>query len=127
MISAAGLKEIGPNFVGLKIMPSCSAPICRNTSGNTLLMWIIRLCAADCRVAAAGGLVPGHAAAPARLGLFKTVIYMPNLIMASAFAMLFSPCFSDNGPVNAALVSAGFLEEPFRFYPAWQARAGWWA
>mgnify|MGYP002751276027 CR=1 FL=1 len=48
-------------------------------------------------------------------GFFKTVIYMPNLIMASAFAMLFFALFSDNGPVNAALVSAGFLEEPFRF------------
>lgn len=46
---------------------------------------------------------------------FKTVIYMPNLIMASAFAMLFFALFSDNGPVNAALVSAGILSEPFRF------------
>ena len=46
---------------------------------------------------------------------FKTVIYMPNLIMASAFAMLFFALFSDNGPVNAALVSAGILKEPFRF------------
>ena len=30
----SGLKEIGPNFVGLRIMPSCSAPICRNTSAT---------------------------------------------------------------------------------------------
>ena len=36
---------------------------------------------------------------------FKTVIYMPNLIMASAFAMLFFALFSDNGPVNAVLLS----------------------
>ena len=47
--------------------------------------------------------------------LGNTVIYMPNLIMASAFAMLFFALFSDNGPVNAALVSAGILKEPFRF------------
>lgn len=38
---------------------------------------------------------------------FKTVIYMPNLIMASAFSMLFFTLFSDNGPVNAALMSMG--------------------
>ena len=36
---------------------------------------------------------------------FKTVIYMPNLIMASAFAMLFFALFSDNGPVNSVLLS----------------------
>jgi multiple sugar transport system permease protein len=35
--------------------------------------------------------------------------------MASAFAMLFFALFSDNGPVNHALVSAGLLEQPFRF------------
>ena len=46
---------------------------------------------------------------------FKTVIYMPNLIMASAFAMLFFALFSDNGPVNAALVGMGILKEPFSF------------
>ena len=46
---------------------------------------------------------------------FKVVIYMPNLIMASAFAMLFFALFSDSGPVNGFLVSAGFLKEPFRF------------
>ena len=49
------------------------------------------------------------------LRFFKTVIYMPNLIMASAFAMLFFALFSDNGPVNSFLVSSGILSEPFRF------------
>ena len=46
---------------------------------------------------------------------FKVVIYMPNLIMASAFAMLFFALFSENGPVNASLVSMGILKVPFRF------------
>ena len=47
---------------------------------------------------------------------FKTVIYMPNLIMASAFSMLFFQIFSDAGPVNDILVSMGILDEPFRFF-----------
>jgi multiple sugar transport system permease protein len=38
---------------------------------------------------------------------FKTVIYMPNLIMASAFSMLFFTLFSPVGPVNQILLSAG--------------------
>ena len=46
---------------------------------------------------------------------FKTVIYMPNLIMASAFAMLFFALFSDNGPVNAVLQSMGWIKEPISF------------
>ena len=54
---------------------------------------------------------------------FKVVIYMPNLIMASAFAMLFFALFSDNGPVNSALVSAGIISQPFRFLSSvWGAR-----
>lgn len=34
---------------------------------------------------------------------FKTVIYLPNLIMAAAFAMLFYSLLSPNGPVNNIL------------------------
>ena len=31
---------------------------------------------------------------------FKTVIYMPNLIMAAAFSMLFFTLFAQEGPIN---------------------------
>ena len=40
---------------------------------------------------------------------------MPNLIMASAFAMLFFALFSDNGPVNAVLQSMGWIDAPISF------------
>ena len=46
---------------------------------------------------------------------FKVVIYLPNLIMASAFAMLFFALFSDNGPVNAVLLSMGWIKTPISF------------
>ena len=49
-------------------------------------------------------------------GFFKAVIYLPNLIMASAFSMLFFALFSDNGPINKLLMSWGMLNEPFRFF-----------
>ncbi|MBQ1711198.1 MAG: sugar ABC transporter permease, partial [Treponema sp.] len=65
---------------------------------------------------------------------FKTVIYMPNLIMAAAFAMLFVALFSPNGPVNsiikniynnmnASQIVAGTLSEmePVRFFSS----TGW--
>ena len=46
-------------------------------------------------------------------GFFKTIIYMPNLIMASAFAMLFFALFADQGPVNNMIQALG--GEPVRF------------
>ncbi len=109
----SGLKIIGPTFVGLKNYITLFATDLPKYFGNTLLLWII-------------GFIPQIAISlllaawftDLRLKLkgqtfFKTVIYMPNLIMASAFAMLFFALFSDNGPVNAALV--GILKEPFSF------------
>ena len=109
----SGLKVIGPNFVGLKNYITLFATDLPKYFGNTLLLWII-------------GFIPQIAVSlllaawftDLRLKLkgqtfFKTVIYMPNLIMASAFAMLFFALFSDNGPVNAVLMSMGVLKEPF--------------
>ena len=111
----SGLKIIGPTFVGLKNYVTLFATDLPKYFGNTLLLWII-------------GFIPQIAISlllaawftDLRLKLkgqtfFKTVIYMPNLIMASAFAMLFFALFSDNGPVNAALVGMGILKEPFSF------------
>ena len=111
----SGLKIIGPTFVGLKNYITLFATDLPKYFGNTLLLWII-------------GFIPQIAISlllaawftDLRLKLkgqtfFKTVIYMPNLIMASAFAMLFFALFSDNGPVNAALVGMDILKEPFSF------------
>lgn len=65
---------------------------------------------------------------------FKTVIYMPNLIMAAAFSMLFYALFSPNGPINGILanwynnlnasqIAAGAMStmEPVRFFDS----TGW--
>ena len=46
---------------------------------------------------------------------FKTVIYLPKLIMASAFSMLFFTLFADSGPINSILVQIGILSQPYRF------------
>ena len=113
----SGLTQIGPKFVGFGNFTKLftAGDIYTNT-GNTLILWII-------------GFVPQILISlilaawftDVRLKLkgqtfFKTVIYMPNLIMASAFSMLFFQIFSDAGPVNDILVSMGILDEPFRFF-----------
>jgi multiple sugar transport system permease protein len=46
---------------------------------------------------------------------FQSVIYLPNLIMASAFAMLFFTLFSDGGPINSMLMSMHLIDKPYKF------------
>ncbi|MFV0352282.1 MAG: carbohydrate ABC transporter permease [Oscillospiraceae bacterium] len=111
----SGLKEIGPTFVGLANYKQLFDTDLPKYIGNTLLLWIVGfvpqivvsllLCAwfTNTRLKLKGK------------GFFKTVIYMPNLIMASAFAMLFFALFSDNGPINSILMSIGVVSEPVRF------------
>ena len=108
-----GLKHVGPNFVGFDNFVKLFSPDRSGTIGmlkyfgNTLILWCM-------------GAVPQVLIAlllavfftSYRLNLkgqqfFKTVIYMPNLIMASAFSMLFFTLFSPVGPVNQILLSAG--------------------
>lgn len=112
----SGLIQVGPNFVGLDNYKELFA------GGyfwlylrNTLIMWVL-------------GFVPqiivslilGAWFSDMRLNLkcsrfFKTVIYLPNLIMASAFSMLFFTLFSDGGPINSILMQIGIISEPYKF------------
>ena len=111
----SGLTVIGPTPIGLDNYKALFESDFLKYAGNTVILWlagfipqiIISLLLAawftDVRLKIKGKQ------------FFKVVIYMPNLIMASAFAMLFFALFSDNGPVNASLVSLGILDKPFRF------------
>ena len=116
-----GLTQIGPNFVGFKNYVTLFSP--DNTGGigvlkyfgNTLVLWLM-------------GALPQILIAlllavfftSYRLNLkgqqfFKTVIYMPNLIMAAAFAMLFSTLFSNVGPVKQVLLANGLIDKSIDF------------
>ena len=107
-MAMGGLTQVGPNFVGIQnyITMLTSGELLKYT-GNTLIMWV-------------AGFIPqilvslllGVWFADTQIRLkgeqfFKTVIYLPNLIMASAFAMLFFTLFSDGGPVNSLIQSMG--------------------
>lgn len=111
----SGLKEIGPNFVGIKNYIELFSTELLKYAGNTFILWII-------------GFIPQIVIAlllaswftNLRLKIrgkqfFKVIIYLPNLIMASAFAMLFFTLFSDKGPINSFLVNAGIASQPIRF------------
>jgi len=73
--------------------------------GNTLIMWIIGFIP---QILVSLLLAIWFTSTELRLKgqrFFKTVIYMPNLIMAAAFSMLFYAMLSQNGPVNNLLIS----------------------
>lgn len=111
----SGLTQIGPNFVGLQNYISIFQSDLLKYLGNTMILWIIGFIPqiiislilavwfADFRLRLKGS------------SFFKTIIYMPNVIMAASFAMLFFALFSDDGPMNNLLINLGILNSPFRF------------
>ena len=120
----SGLKIIGPNFVGLKNYAAMISEVPKYF-GNTIIMWLLGFIP---QIIISLVLASWFTDVRLRLrfqGFFKTVIYMPNLIMASAFAMLFFTLFSDtaNGPVNSLLLNLGIISEPIRWMTnVWSAR-----
>ena len=116
-----GLTQVGPKFVGLDNYVKLFSPDNSGTVGmiryfgNTMILWLM-------------GAVPQILVAlllavfftSYRLNIkgqqfFKTVIYMPNLIMASAFSMLFFTLFSPVGPVNQLVLAAGWADKAIDF------------
>ena len=110
-----GLIQVGPKFVGWTNYLYVFSKDLPRYFGNTIIMWLMGFIPQIVFSLLLAAWFTDNRLKLKCQGFFKTVIYMPNLIMASAFAMLFFALFSDNGPVNAALVSAGILKEPFRF------------
>ena len=111
----SGIKEVGPNFIGMENYVSLLHSDMLKYGANTLILWVI-------------GFIPQIVIAlvlaawftDVRLKIrgqqfFKVVIYLPNLIMASAFALLFFTMFSTNGPINSILMSIGILKKPIDF------------
>lgn len=126
-----GLLTVGPKFIGLENFKAIF------TAGdslgkyflNTLIMWVMGFVP---QIVISLLLAVWFTNTELNLkcqGFFKTVIYMPNLIMAATFAMLFFTLFSPNGPVNgmirslvdktnAAAIAAGDAEpmKPIYFF-----------
>lgn len=108
---------IGPNF----ILFGNYVEIFRQGSflkylGNTMIIWIL-------------GFIPQIVVSllfalwftSVRLkikgqGFFKTIMYMPNLVMASAFSLLFLQLFSNNsGAFTKLLQDSGIISKSFSF------------
>lgn len=112
----SGLNMVGPKFVGFDnyITLLTQGDLLKYTE-NTVIMWVLGFVPQIVISLLLAAWFTNSRLKLKGLGFLKTVIYMPNLIMASAFAMLFFALFSNNGPVNEVLTGLGIIEEPFRF------------
>ena len=120
----SGLKQVGPNFVGLqnyaKLFSSGDLP---TYFKNTMIMWILGFVPQILVSLLLGAWFTDPSLRLKGQRFFKTVIYLPNLIMASAFSMLFFTLFSDSGPINSILVSIGIFAKPYSFMShVWSVR-----
>jgi len=111
-----GLTQVGPNFVGFEnFIKLLTGEMFWKYLGNTLVIWII-------------GAIPQFIFAllfavwftDARLklkfqGFFKAIVYMPNLIMATAFGYLFFMLLGMTGPISVMLQQMGIISETFSF------------
>lgn len=111
-----GIIEVGPTPVGLDNYKSMfsDGSIWRYL-GNTMIMWIMGFIP---QILVSLLLASWFANPSLKLkgkAFFQTVIYLPNLIMASAFAMLFFALFSKVGPINGMLQSMGVITDAYDF------------
>ncbi|MFA6801089.1 MAG: ABC transporter permease subunit [Acholeplasmataceae bacterium] len=122
-----GLSVIGPNFIGFQ---NYSTVFIQGSDklfkyfGNTMIIWIM-------------GFIPQIVISllfalwftSSRLRIkassfYKTIMYMPNLVMAAAFSMLFLQLFANNGPIETLIINAGWASETFTFAgKVWSTRS----
>lgn len=112
----SGLTQIGPNPVGIANFQTLfSTPDIWTYLKNTMIMWALGFVPQILVSLLLGAWFSDNRLRLKFAGFFKTVIYLPNLIMASAFSMLFFALFADSGPINAMLLNIGVLDKAYSF------------
>jgi cellobiose transport system permease protein len=111
-----GLTQVGPTFIGFdNYMKIFTESKVQDYALNTVILWIMNFIP---QIIVSLLLAVWFSSSSMKLKgqqFFKTVIYMPNLIMAASFSMLFFALFSDGGPINSILTDAGLVKDPIRF------------
>lgn len=111
----SGIKEIGPTFIGMENYVSLLESDMIGYGINTLILWVVGFIPQIVIALILANWFTDIRLKIHKMQFFKVVIYLPNLIMASAFALLFFTLFSNSGPVNSILQSSGLTTEPIDF------------
>lgn len=112
----SGLTQVGPNFVGFdNFKKLLGTPDIWIYAKNTGILWIMGFIPQIIVSLTLGAWFSDPSLRLKGQRFFKTVIYLPNLIMASAFSMLFFTLFSTTGPINDILLNMGVITERYDF------------
>ncbi len=111
-----GLQHIGPNFVGFGNYVKAIETELPTYALNTVIIWIMGFIPQILISLLLAVWFTSYRLKIKAQRFFKTVIYLPNLIMASAMAMLFFMLFSPVGPINQMLQAWGIMDKPILFF-----------
>ena len=101
----SGLKQIGPTFVAFANYQKLLADgDFWQYFGNTIILWVIAFIPQIILSLLLASWFSDKSLKIKGADFFKTVIYLPSVLMASAFASLFLSLFSKVGPINDFLV-----------------------
>lgn len=121
-IDAGTSETVGPNFCGLDnfirlFTPDGGEVAILKYILNTIILWVIGAVPQFVVALLLAVIFTSSRLKLKGLGFFKSVYYMPNLIMASAFSLLIWTVFSSSiyGPVNSILLSNKLISKPIEF------------
>lgn len=127
------MTKSGGHFIGLDNFKRLFADaVFLKAVGNTWLIWLLNF-VPQMGIALLLAVLFNNARLKIKAaGMWRSIFYLPNLLMPAAVASLFGSLFGLFGPVNQILVRAGILPEAVRFLESiWFARGmvvfiNWW-
>jgi ABC-type sugar transport system permease subunit len=88
----------------------------RKSLSNTLFIWILNFVPQILLALLLTAWFTSQRVKVRGQGVFKVLLYMPNIITASTIAVLFNSLFAyPMGPVNSLLESLGWIDDPIFF------------
>lgn len=120
-----GLKEVGPNFVGLEnianvFITNKEGAVLFDTYtfkalGNTIFMWLLNFVPQILLSLLLAAWFTDTRVKLKAQGAYKVTMFMPNIITAASLAVLFYSLFSINGPMTQILKNIGVISESYDF------------
>lgn len=93
--------------------------------GNTILLWVCNFIPQILLALLLAAWFTDHRSRVCGQGIFKVLIYMPNIITAATVAILFNALFGyPMGPVNDLLMSLGITDQPINLLMSKQVSRG---
>lgn len=124
--------EVGPTFNGLEnfktVFFSSEGELFQtftfSSLWNTIIMWLMNFVPQMLVALLLAVWFTDTRVKMKAQGIYKVLVFMPNIIMAATISVLFYKLFDfPNGPINQLMVNLGIFEEPFRFFSTkWATR-----